>query len=91
MSKTKKSLLASAVSLIVCLALLTGTTFAWLSDRIVNTGNTIQAGELQFDVTGYRLEEGNWASHVIHQHLGEEPLIDAEDRKSTRLNSSHRL
>ena len=79
MSKTKKSLLASAVSLIVCLALLTGTTFAWLSDRIVNTGNTIQAGELQFDVTGYRLEEGNWASPVIHQHLGEEPLIDAEN------------
>lgn len=79
MSKTKKSLLASAVSLIVCLALLTGTTFAWLSDRIVNTGNTIQAGELQFDVTGYRLKEGNWASYVIHQHLGEEPLIDAEN------------
>ena len=41
MNKTKKSLLASGLSLLVCAALLVGTTFAWFTDSVTNKGNSI--------------------------------------------------
>ena len=56
MQSTKKSLLASGLSLVASAALLVGTTFAWFTDSVTNTGNTIQAGTLdvllaEWDVT----------------------------------------
>ena len=39
MKSTKKSLLASGLALVVCLALLMGATFAWFTDSVSNTGN----------------------------------------------------
>ena len=47
MTNTKKSLIFSALSLLLCCALLVGTTFAWFTDSVTNTGNTIQAGNLE--------------------------------------------
>ena len=47
MTNTKKSLLASGLSLAVSAALLVGTTFAWFTDSVTNTGNKIQAGTLE--------------------------------------------
>ena len=49
MKQTKKSLLASGASLLLSAALLAGSTFAWFTDSVTNTGNTIQAGTLQID------------------------------------------
>jgi len=49
-SKTKKTLLSSIIVLIVCIAMLLGTTFAWFSDSVSNTGNKIQAGTLDIDL-----------------------------------------
>ena len=46
MSKTKKSLWLSAVSMMLCALMLLGTTFAWFTDSVTNTGNVIQAGNL---------------------------------------------
>ena len=46
MSNVKKSLITSFFSLIMCIAMLVGTTFAWFTDSVTNTGNTIQAGKL---------------------------------------------
>ena len=46
MKCTKKSLFASALALVACLALLMGATFAWFTDSVSNTGNKIQAGKL---------------------------------------------
>ena len=43
MSRTKKALLASGVFLLACAALLAGTTFAWFTDSVVNTGNKSEA------------------------------------------------
>lgn len=79
MSKTKKSLLASAVSLLVCLALLTGTTFAWFTDSISSTGNSVESGELQFDVKSYQLADGKWGSPVLYAQFGKQPLIQADN------------
>ena len=46
MTNTKKSLLTSAISMLICVAMLLGTTFAWFTDSATNTGNRIQAGNL---------------------------------------------
>ena len=55
MNKTKKSLLASGLSLLVCAALLVGTTFAWFTDSVSNKGNSIQAGSLLINAYAYDL------------------------------------
>ena len=50
---TKKSLKASGLSLVLCLAMLIGTTFAWFTDSITNSGNKIQAGNLKIGAMAY--------------------------------------
>lgn len=44
--KTRKALLASAVSLLLCIAMLIGSTFAWFTDTAQTGVNKIQAGKL---------------------------------------------
>lgn len=43
---TKKALLLSTLSMILCLAMLVGTTFAWFTDSVTSGRNTIKAGNL---------------------------------------------
>lgn len=50
MKSTKKSLVASGLSLLCCGALLAGTTFAWFTDSATNTGNRIESGNLEIDL-----------------------------------------
>lgn len=45
-SKTKKALIGSAGALVLCFALLLGTTFAWFTDNAQTKVNKIQAGNL---------------------------------------------
>ena len=56
--KTKRALIASVVSMAMCCALLLGTTFAWFTDSVTNTGNVISAGNLKIDATAYDLGTG---------------------------------
>ncbi len=46
---TKRALLTSSVSLLLCFAMLLGTTFAWFTDSVASANNIIKAGNL--DVT----------------------------------------
>lgn len=46
---TKRALLTSMVSLLICMTMLIGTTFAWFTDEVTSSGNIIQSGTL--DVT----------------------------------------
>ena len=62
MKSTKKSLLASALALVVCLALLMGATFAWFTDSVSNTGNQIQAGTLGITAMAYDVDMSNTGS-----------------------------
>ena len=55
---TKKALLLSALSMILCLAMLVGTTFAWFTDSVASGRNTIKAGNL--DVELKYLKNGAW-------------------------------
>ncbi len=46
MKHTKKALLTSVLSLLLCFTMLLGTTFAWFTDSASSTGNKIVAGTL---------------------------------------------
>ncbi len=50
MKSKKKSLLASGASLLLSAALLAGSTFAWFTDSVTNTGNRVEAGTLKVDL-----------------------------------------
>ena len=55
MKTTKRSLLASGLAVLVCIAMLAGTTFAWFTDSVVNKGNKIESGKLLINATAYDL------------------------------------
>lgn len=50
MKSTKKALLLSALSLLLCCSMLIGTTFAWFTDEVTSGTNKIYAGNLDVDV-----------------------------------------
>ena len=44
---TKRALMSSVLALLVCFAMLLGSTFAWFTDSVTSSGNIIQTGELK--------------------------------------------
>ncbi len=58
---TKQALVMSALSLLLCAAMLIGTTFAWFTDSVTSTGNKIQSGTLKVDLELLDKETG-WKS-----------------------------
>lgn len=50
MSKTKKSLVLSCLSMLICVTMLIGSTFAWFTDNASTGVNTIQAGTLAIEL-----------------------------------------
>ena len=61
MSKTKKSLVLSCLSMLLCLTMLIGSTFAWFTDNASTGVNTIQAGTLDIDLQ-MKDADGNWVT-----------------------------
>lgn len=59
-SKTKKALIGSAGALVLCFALLLGTTFAWFTDNASTKVSSIQAGALSVDLQ--KQVGGKWES-----------------------------
>ena len=49
-NQTKKALLMSAMSLLLCFSMLIGTTFAWFTDSVSTTNNIIVAGNLDIEL-----------------------------------------
>ena len=50
MRSTKKSLVLSALSLMLCVAMLLGTTYAWFTDSVTSGKNIITAGNLDIEM-----------------------------------------
>ena len=48
---TKRALLMSALSLLLCVSMLVGTTFAWFTDEVKSGTNIIAAGNLDVELT----------------------------------------
>ena len=65
MKSTKKSLLASGLALLASVALLAGTTFAWFTDSVTNSGNRIQAGSLKINAYAFDLAADGTDSFTI--------------------------
>ncbi len=47
---TKRALFASVISLLLCVTMLIGSTFAWFTDTATASVNTIQSGSLKLDI-----------------------------------------
>lgn len=87
MKKIKRSLLASALSFVLCLALLIGTTFAWFTDSVTNVGNRISAGEFEIDFLMDKSQDGNYTS--IANGSGDifgEKTVDYKDGRANGIN-----
>ena len=63
-NSTKKALLASLLSLLLCASMLVGSTFAWFTDTASTAVNSIQAGTLKVEL---------WKGDS-NESLGSEPL-----------------
>lgn len=61
---TRRALLSSALSLVLCMAMLIGTTFAWFTDSVTSGRNKIQSGnldvELYYATTADDVANNNW-------------------------------
>ena len=80
MKSTRKSYLVSALSVLLCIALLIGTTFAWFTDHVTSGTNVIKSGNL--DLKMYWTndpENGTWhdvedpAYNTVFSHDNWEP------------------
>ncbi len=60
-ASTKKALLMSVLSLLVCFTMLIGTTFAWFTDSVTSANNKIIAGNLKIDLEMYEEVDGTWS------------------------------
>ena len=75
---TKRALLTSALALLMCVAMLIGTTFAWFTDTASTGVNKIQAGNLKMEVTykntaGGSFEKVNKETPVFNNNALWEP------------------
>ena len=63
--QTRRTLVASVLALVVCAAMLIGTTFAWFTDSVTSGRNTIVAGNLDVELEYATATEGTlggWTS-----------------------------
>ena len=56
---TKRALLSSVTAMLICVAMLIGTTFAWFTDSASTAVNKIQAGTLDIELQ-YQKADGTW-------------------------------
>jgi len=58
---TKRALVTSALAILMCVAMLIGTTFAWFTDTASTGVNKIQAGNLNIELQ-MKDNDGNWVN-----------------------------
>ena len=58
---TKRALLMSVLSLLLCVSMLIGTTFAWFTDTVTSAGNIIKSGSLDIEMW-YSNDNASWAN-----------------------------
>ena len=67
---TRSALLTSVLSLLLCVSMLVGTTFAWFTDTVVSGVNTIASGNLDVELAkaqcGYYADViRNWSEEKL--------------------------
>ena len=81
---TRKNLMISMACLVLTLALLAGTTFAWFTDSVVSSGNKIEAGTLSIDVTAFDLAESGESGFAIEGVNGGETFYFEENGQNLK-------
>lgn len=90
-NQTKKSLRTSGLALLLCVAMLIGTTFAWFTDSLTNSGNKIESGTLNIGAKAYAVGEGG-TEVTISGVNGDKPITfsqtgaDLETSKDPIIN-----
>ena len=76
---TKKALVLSVLSLVLCVSMLVGTTFAWFTDSVTTGVNVIKSGTLDIDLEYSKtMADGSWkdangATDVLNPNARWEP------------------
>jgi len=73
-SVLRKALFSSAISLILCCAMLVGTTFAWFTDSVTSSNNIIKSGTL--DVTMEWKDATATGEQQDYKDASEGPIFD---------------
>lgn len=72
-TQTRRALLMSALSLLLCVSMLVGSTFAWFTDSVVSANNVIKSGNLDIEVQ-YTLDGTTWKDLQGAQDLFQKDL-----------------
>ena len=59
---TRNALFTSIISLLLCVSMLVGTTFAWFTDSVTSANNKIQSGSLKVDLELLDKASDTWTS-----------------------------
>lgn len=70
---TKRALITSVMALIVCFAMLLGTTYAWFTDSVTSANNIIQSGSLKIDLLHEDVSIKDDPKHLIFDYANWEP------------------
>lgn len=86
LKRTKRALINSMISVVLCVTMLFGATFAWFTDTVSVKNNKIQAGMLAVDLYAYDTDTNDYV--LISD--SEEPLF-AYDKWEPGYSSAHLL
>ena len=73
MSKTKRALLMSVLSLLLCFSMLIGSTFAWFTDSVTSNNNIIKSGNLDVELEYY--DGDSWEKVTATTNVFEENTL----------------
>ena len=85
MKATKRALISSVFALVLCFAMLLGTTYAWFTDSVTSSGNVIQSGTL--DVKLFK-HTANGAIEITNDSA---PLFGKSDSTTANANTEDTL
>ena len=72
---TKRALLLSALSLLLCVSMLVGSTFAWFTDNVTSTNNIIKSGNLDVELEYYDGDSDSWEKVTATTNVFEENTL----------------
>ena len=81
-STTRRALILSILSLIMCASMLVGTTFAWFTDTVTSGNNKIQSGTLDIELW-MADENGNYSDISASS----DPIFSTKSNKAQNVNS----
>ncbi len=92
---TKRALLLSALSMLLCVSMLIGTTYAWFTDSVTSAGNIIKAGNLDVEMYWADGKEdpasATWTDAsegpIFNYDLWEPGYVDAKHIKIANIGS----